>query len=127
MNKLEIDSADLPMDVEMEQTVRQIVPYARSGTVVKFPMRRTRQVMVVLRQSGGHPVPEGALVRLDGGSEFIVGRRGEAWLTDLPQPDRQSLSVSWSNGACRLMLELPAAQDAMPAKLGPLICEKVAP
>ncbi len=127
VNKLEIDSADLPMDVEIEETVRLVVPYARSGTVVQFPVRRSRQVMVVLRQVGGQPVPEGAIVRLEGGAQFIVGRRGEAWLTDLPQQDHHSLSVNWPTGACRLMLELPAAQDAMPAKLGPLICDMVAP
>ncbi len=125
-NKLEIDPVDLPMDVEIGETVQAVVPYPRSGAVVKFAMRRTRQVVAVLSQSGGQPVPEGAIVRLDGGAQFIVGRRGEVWLTDLTL-ERQSLAVRWSRGACKVTFELPAAHDGMPAKIGPLACEAVAP
>lgn len=120
-NRIEIDLLDLPLDVEVGHTVQQVTPYARSGSVIKFEVRRTRQALVVLHQPGGEPVPAGAQVQLiKGGPEFRVGRRGEVWLVDLAA-ERQRLHVRWSGGSCQLELtELPASGTT--SKIGPLIC-----
>jgi outer membrane usher protein len=122
-NRIEIDLLDLPLDVEVAHTVQQVTPYARSGSVLRFEVLRTRQALVVLHQPGGVPVPAGAQVRLlPGGPEFRVGRRGEVWLVDLAA-ERQRLQVSWPGGGCQLELrELRAS--GINEKMGPLICTK---
>lgn len=122
-NRIEIDLLDLPLDVEVGQTVQQVTPYARSGSVVRFEVRRTRQALVVLHQPGGEPVPAGAQVRLlPEGAVFRVGRRGEVWLVDLAA-ERQRLQIRWPGGSCQLELtELPASSTA--GKIGPLVCIK---
>ena len=123
-NQIEIDPVDLPLDTEVGNVVQQITPYAGSGSVVKFAVRRTRQALVVLHQPNGKPVPLGAKVRLlPDGPQFITGRRGEVWLTDLAA-ERQRLRVSWAGGSCEMELLVPAAVSGTPGKIGPLACAK---
>ena len=120
-NQIEIDPADLPMDVDLRETVQEVVPYARSGNVVRFRAHRSRQALVIIHQAGGKPVPPGAQVRLlPDGPEFLTGRRGEVWLTDLPVGSQQ-VSVRWQGGACELELALPTG-DRVPDRIGPLTC-----
>lgn len=122
-NQIEIDPIDLPLDVEMGNVVQQVTPYPGGGSVVRFAVRRTRQALVVLHQPGGQPVPVGTRVRLlPNGPEFIAGRRGEVWLTDLAKA-RQAVQVSWPGGGCQLELEVPEA-DGLPGNIGPLACIK---
>ena len=122
-NQIEIDPIDLPLDVEVGNVVQQVTPYPGSGSVVRFAVRRTRQALVVLHQPGGQPVPVGTRVRLlPDGPEFIAGRRGEVWLTDLAET-RQAVQVRWPGGGCQLELEVPDA-DGLPGNIGPLACTK---
>jgi outer membrane usher protein len=120
-NQLEIDPAELPLDAQVDQWVRQVRPFAGSGTVVKFDVKRSRQALLVLRQADGKPVPVGARVRLlPDGPEFMGGLRGEIWLGELP-PGRAKVDASWPGGGCTL--ELPAAAaEGEPQQIGPLTC-----
>ena len=125
-NQIEIDPIDLPLDTEIGDMVQQITPFAGSGAVVKFAVRRARQALVVLQQADGTPVPVGTRVRLmPNGAEFIAGRRGEVWLTDL-SAERQRLQVTWVSGGCELDLIVPAS-DGTPANIGPLDCVRTSP
>lgn len=120
-NQLEIDPVELPLDAAIGEASHAVTPYPGSGAVVKFAVRRSRQALAVLRQSGGELVPVGARVRvMPGGAEFIAGKRGEVWLTDL-QSARQSVVVSWEGGGCALEFALPESNN-MPSRLGPFTC-----
>jgi outer membrane usher protein len=122
-NVIEIDPVELPLDAEVDNTTQNVTPYPRSGMVVDFAVRRTHQALLVLRQRDGMPVPVGARVRLvPAGTEFISGRRGEVWLTDLAE-NQQRLQVYWPGGGCTLELAVPASPDGAPSKIGPLACE----
>ncbi|MES2942853.1 MAG: fimbria/pilus outer membrane usher protein [Pseudomonadota bacterium] len=121
-NQIEIDPSDLPLDTEPDNMVQQITPYARSGAVVKFAMRRSRQALVVLQQANGTVIPVGARVALlPSGAEFIAGRRGEVWLTGLAA-GQQRMKASWPGGSCEVELQLPDNDNNMPAKIGPISC-----
>lgn len=126
-NQIEIDPVDLPLDVEVANTLLEVTPYARSGVVVDFGVRRTRQALLVLHQADGAPVPAGAKVRLlPDGPEFMAGRRGEVWLTDLAA-EPQRVQVRWPQGGCTLVLAVPVSADGSPGKIGPLACEEGKP
>ena len=126
-NQIEIDPVNLPLDVEVVNTIQQVTPYARSAVVVDFGVRRTRQALLVLHQADGAPVPLGSKVRLlPDGPEFMAGRRGEVWLTDLAA-EQQRVQVHWPQGGCTLVLAVPASPDGMPGKIGPLACDEGKP
>lgn len=119
-NQLTIDPAELPFDVEIRGVREMPIPYARSGVFVDFAVRRSRNALVVLRQPDGEPVPVGARVTLSPGErQFVVGRRGEAYLMDLG--DSNHLSVQWQGGECQLELPLDPKGPSEP-RLGPLTC-----
>ncbi|MFT5644625.1 MAG: outer membrane usher protein [Janthinobacterium sp.] len=121
-NNISIDMLDLPLDVEVTSSSADLTPFSRSGMVLDFGAKRSRQALLVLHRTGGAPVPIGARVRLlPGGPEFIAGRRGEVWLTGLAA-SRQQVRVSWSGGGCLLALEVPVSVDGAPGKIGPLVC-----
>lgn len=125
-NRIEIDPVDLPLDSELGDAAREVTPYAGSGVVVKFSVKRSRQALVELHQTDGQPVPTGTRVRLlPDGPSFVAGRRGEVWLTELAA-ERQELEVSWPGGGnCRLTLAVPAMDGATYGKkIGPLACPK---
>ncbi|MBG6073339.1 MULTISPECIES: fimbria/pilus outer membrane usher protein [unclassified Polaromonas] len=119
-NQLTIDPAELPFDIEIGGTLKMATPYARSGVVVDFPVRRTRNALVVLHQARGAPVPAGARVSVQpGNGDFVVGKRGEAYLMDLG--DANHLAVTWKEGGCALDVALDPAGPSEP-HLGPLAC-----
>ncbi len=121
-NQLTINADQLPFDVQIGAVRQTVVPYARSGAVVNFSVKRSRDVLILLSQPGGIPVPPGAHVLVTpGNQEFIVARRGEVYLMDVGDDNR--LEVHWKDGGCTLSLKLPhLPPGAAAARIGPLTC-----
>lgn len=119
-NQISIDADKLPLDVDIKGVKEQATPYARSGVLVEFPLRRSRNALVVLHRSKGIPVPAGAHVTvMPGGRKFVVAKRGQVYLTGLEKDNR--LGVQWQDGRCATSVTLAA--DAPPEPLiGPLVC-----
>ncbi len=125
-NRIDLDPAGLPMDVQVGDLAQEVVPYARGATQVKFGVRRSRQALVILRTEDGRDVPSGATVTTwPQNADFLVGLRGEAWLMDL-QEDGQQLRVQWPGGRCALKLDVLDSAVMAPT-LGPLTCAEARP
>ena len=123
-NLIEIDPVDLPLDVEVGSPTHEVIPYPRSGLVIDFLARRSRQALLVLHQRNGTPVPIGTRVRLlPGGPDFSVGRRGEVWLTDLSEK-QQRVQANWLGDGCVLELKVPTTDAGAVSKIGPLACDE---
>lgn len=119
-NQITIAPDELPFDVEIKGVKEMATPYARSGVLVEFPVRRSRNALVELRQADGKPVPAGGQITVSpGGRKFIVAQRGLAYLTDL-EPDNL-ITVQWKKGRCELAVVLAPDGPAEP-RIGPLIC-----
>jgi outer membrane usher protein len=99
LNRLSLDPGQLPMDAQIDGAGASAVPYPRSGAFVEFPVRRTRNVLLVLLRPDGSAVPAGARVSLGPGlAEFNVMHRGEVYLADVG--DAHRLTARWQNGNC---------------------------
>nr|WP_296353599.1 FimD/PapC C-terminal domain-containing protein [Ramlibacter sp.] len=119
-NQLTVNSDELPLDVEIGGVREEVVPYARSGMRVDFPVHRTRNVLVTLRRPDGMPVPSGAqVVLMPGSQQFVVATRGEVYLMNVQAENR--LQVRFAGGGCDLPLAVDAALPAE-SHLGPLVC-----
>lgn len=123
-NAIRIEQGDIPLDTEIAATSAETVPYFRSATKVKFPVKRTRSATLRLVQADGEPVPAGAMARLHHNSqEFPVGSDGNVYLSDLQE--QNELTVSWQDRQCQLKVELPSKSGILP-ELGEFKCNAVA-
>jgi outer membrane usher protein len=124
-NSLRIEQADLPLDVDIDTLERDAIPFRRSGVLVDFDLHRTLGALVTLIRQDGTPIPVGAVAAVDGNdTEFPVGAKGETYLTGLSQTS--VVRVSWPAQACQAQVAFAPSADPLP-KLGPYVCEAVAP
>lgn len=119
-NPIGIEQADLPIDAEVDALQLGLTPALRSGVVVDFPVRRSRNASFRLVDQAGHALPPGALVRLAGDArEFQVGYDGLVFISGLGLNNR--LLAEWDDHRCRALLVLDEAAEPLP-DLGVLVC-----
>jgi len=113
LNALRPDTHNLGADVELEDTVKQVVP--RRGAIVQatFKGYSGRRAQFMLEQADGKPVPFGASVKdsQTGKQLGIADPSGKAFVL-LPQ-DQGTLAVKWKEGQCQAPYALPKAQGAL--------------
>jgi outer membrane usher protein len=120
VNRVAIDPGDLPMDVQIDATTLDAIPYYRSGVMLRFPVRGSASALVVLRQVNGEPVPVGSEVRLaHGDAVFPVAERGEVHVMGIGGPER--LQVRWEGGTCEASID-PGDQLGRLPRIGPVVC-----
>ncbi len=91
-NKIHVDPTNLPVDATLATAEDTISPADRAGVMVAF--RRIDDVdaaLVVLRRPNGSFVPVGSVGKSVGGTEFVVGHDGQAFVRNL-QPSTISRS-----------------------------------
>jgi len=121
--RLSIDPRTVPIGASLDADRRTIVPYFRSGTVVDFPVRVERSVVLVLLLEDGKPVPAGAVARIAGRAmSFPVGLGGRVFLTDVGEG--ATVRVTWRGTSCDVDFKVGATTDPVP-EIGPLVCAGV--
>ncbi|WIM06562.1 MAG: fimbria/pilus outer membrane usher protein [Candidatus Nitricoxidivorans perseverans] len=124
-NPVGIEQADLPIDAEVEALQLKLTPALRSGVVVDFPVRRSRNASFRLVGDDGLAVPPGAVVRIKGDTrEFPVGFDGRAFVTGLDTKNR--VEAEWDGRRCIADLALDDPDEPLP-DLGILTCKGTTP
>ena len=121
--KISIDPNTLPLDVDLNETKREPVPYAKSSALVDFNIVRLKHVLITLLQADGSFVPAGTKVVIKGQQEvFYVGRRGEVYISNLE--DVSHLTITWKENSCEFNVEYKSAEvsDSDEKRIGPLKC-----
>jgi outer membrane usher protein len=99
-NKLTIDPSNLPVDAEIESTREVVAPADRSGVLVNFKVSSdTTSALVTFTRPGGDVMPAGAVGRIEGGNEFVVGYDGQAFIKDLAAMN--AATIEFIDGTCR--------------------------
>lgn len=123
-NSVRLDPSELPISAEIDNIEQLVVPPARSGVIVKFPVRLGRGALIRIVFDDGQPAPPGAEVELVGDKQdFFVARRGEAFVTGLQE--RSSIRLKWAGQTCTVVVELPPGNLDEIARVGPLTCSGV--
>ena len=118
--KIEIKDNEIPLEATAEVLEINPIAYARSGILVKFPIQMSKNALVKIHLPNDNPVPAGANVRIASSKEnYIVGRNGEVYLTNLSQ--KNQLTVSWLENICELTLEVDMTQQQEQI-IGPVKC-----
>ena len=111
-NRLRIDEADLPLDTQIDSTELVVRPFARTGSVVRFPVRRERGVLMRVRREDGTDLPAGSMVEIEGGDNFIMASGSEVYVPNLTGTQR--FIVRWNGGSCRFSATVPEGDDPQP-------------
>jgi len=121
-NRIRIDENDLPLDVQLSATDIAVRPFARSGVLVAFDVRRERGVLMKVALEDGRPLPAGARVVADGiAAPAIAVSGGEVYLPGLA--GTVALTASWEGGSCGFTAIVPDNDDPQP-RLDGLICRE---
>jgi outer membrane usher protein len=121
LNHLAITATDIPADVTLDTTTREIRPQDRSGVVVKFPVKISRAALVKLVDEAGKPLELGSVATLKAtGAEFPIGYDGDAYIADLGV--RNELSIERKDGQrCTVNFDYKPVAGDIPS-IGPLRC-----
>lgn len=103
-NSISLNPSTLPDDVDLSQSSVTVYPTKGAVVMAKFSTKVGYQAMITLQQSGGAPVPFGAVAALDGDgsgeqNSGIVGDGGQLYLSGLPEQGQ--LRVQWGRDAAR--------------------------
>jgi outer membrane usher protein len=119
-NRIRIEQADLPLDAALAGDELPVRPFARSGSVVRFAVRRERGVLMKVALEDGRALPPGAQVRIDGnGAEAVAATGGEVYLPLVA--GRVVVSARWLGGSCAFTALIPDDGDPQP-RLDGLVC-----
>lgn len=121
-NHIGFDPRNLPLDTDLSNTNMDLVPYYRSGLVVRFDVKTVHGVTFTVKLPDGSFLPAGAEIEAPGQSiPFPVGYDGGAYVTGLTGTSR--LKASWSDKSCEFDVTIPAdSKDPLP-DLGVFTCE----
>lgn len=121
LNRMNVDTASLPGNVEIDSSSKNTVPTRGSVVRVKFVGSQGYRILFELSRAAGGSIPFGAVVALkqkpydaDGGMPHtgIVGDNGRAYLSGLP--GKGKLLVTWAKGdnnRCTADYQVPAGID----------------
>ena len=126
LNHLTIEADDLPADVNVHDSSREVRPQDRSGVVVKFDMKISHGALLHLVDESGVAVPLGSSARLQATGVVVpVGYDGEAYVEDLSP--HNALSVERPDGRrCRVVFDFHPVPGEIPS-IGPLRCTEPKP
>lgn len=120
-NDIRIDQNQLPLNAQVDATELNVIPYYRSGLLIKFPVQPSHAAVVHLIQADGTIVPPGAMVTVEKHQQsFPVGEEGMVYITGLA--NHTTLTARWDDAQCRFSINYPATTDPQP-DLGTLRCE----
>ena len=93
-NNVSLDTTSLGKNVEIDESVRDVIPTRGAVVRAKFTTHVGYRMMMMMMRPSGKPVPFGTTVSLlDATSAGIVGEDGEAYLSGLPA--KGSLKAQW--------------------------------
>lgn len=121
VNRIRIEDADLPIDAQVQTLEKAVRPFARTGTLVRFAIRRERGVLLRVRREDGSALPAGALVRGPDGAAHVVVSGGEIYIPNLE--GSALLRATWGRQACVFRASVPDNDDPQPLLDG-LVCRR---
>ena len=120
-NRLEVDTAKLPPDIDVGQTSILVRPPDRSGVVVDFHIRRVNAALLKLQDSDGQPLPLGSVAKVEGAEDKPVGYDGEAYVTGLKPTNRMEVILP-KGTTCAVQFDYRPVKGDIPV-IGPLRCQ----
>lgn len=105
-NEIYIDNRELPLNAQVNQYTQTVVPYYKSGVLVKFDVVRMQNTLLTITLPDGSFAPAGASLVLDqGGGTFPVAYSGQVFISST-ETNNLSGQVVWEGGQCAFKVVL---------------------
>lgn len=118
-----IEQADLPLHASVGALDMVATPWFRSGTSLRFPVKRARSALLTALLEDGSPVPAGAMARFTGGEiDQSVASQSELFLTGLAA--NKQVVLRRNARQCVMTVDFPEAPDPLP-QLGSFVCREL--
>lgn len=109
-NTISINPEDLPLDFEINEINKVIAPFARSGSIINFDIKKTNNRLVRILTADGIPVLAGTNVNvLPSNTNYVVAKRGEVYLKNLSSYN--TILVPLSKGNCTAKVSAPISSS----------------
>jgi len=121
-NVIRIEQADLPLDATLASEEVTVRPFARAGTIVRFPIQRERGAVLRISFENGSPLPAGAQISIEAQRAIAtVVTGGEVYLSDA----RGAIigEARWEGGTCTFSATIPDGEDPQP-RIDNVICRE---
>ncbi|WP_267394466.1 MULTISPECIES: fimbria/pilus outer membrane usher protein [unclassified Sphingomonas] len=126
-NRLSIDAAGLGLGMTIDTVAQTVVPPARAGVVVRFPIRVVHAATMILVDANGAALPVGSTVAVRGTDlATSVGYGGEVYLEGLAALNLLDVTVADTGRHCTARADYPVGQPDLP-RLGALVCQETPP
>ncbi len=124
-NSIRLNAQELPIGAELDTIEQSVVPPARSGVKVTFPVRSGQAALLKILLDDGEVAPAGAIIQILGDKqEFYVARRGEAFVTGLQAKNK--LELRWNDTKCTMDVDVPQiANKEDIVRLAPMVCKGI--
>ncbi|MCS4232119.1 outer membrane usher protein [Stenotrophomonas chelatiphaga] len=111
-NRIELEPADLPLDVELQQTAQRVAPTAGSIVRVTFTTRTDRTLFIDATDAAGQPLPFAAALHDEHG--HAKGAVGQGGVIQLRGASDAGVLIVDPHGPhrCRLQYRIPTTADA---------------
>ncbi|MGN6516796.1 MAG: fimbria/pilus outer membrane usher protein [Rhizomicrobium sp.] len=120
-NRIGVDPRDYPIDVDIADSERTVVPPRDAGVVVDLAPRIRAPFIAIVRLAGGGVPQIGAEVDVDGvTTPLIVGRDGEIYFGDLARP--AFATIRMRDKDCRVRIAPPQHPRHRIPRIGPFVC-----
>jgi outer membrane usher protein len=120
-NVVRLDDKDVPVQYAMDLAERKIVPFSRTGVLVRFTTEETKGATLILHATDGSPLPLGSRVLVPGSTEeYEVAYDGEVFIQDLATPVH--VHVRGEKFECDVAVPKAPEGVALP-RIGPLVCK----
>ena len=110
-NSLALNVEELDSDVDVNSSVKTVIPTQGAVVVAKFNTRTGARLLLALRYQK-HPIPFGAIVTSSSGNAGIVDNHGLVYLSGI-QPAEQLKIVWGKTHSCSVALKLPSADGSV--------------
>jgi outer membrane usher protein len=120
-NVVRLDDKDVPVQLTMDLGEHTVVPYSRTGMLVRFHAEETNGATLILHAADDTPLPLGSMVIVPGATEeSMVAYDGEVFIMNLPTPVQ--LHVRGEKFECDVSVPKAPAGVSLP-RIGPLLCK----
>lgn len=120
-NIISINPVDFPLTTLIDIDRINASPYYRSGVMLTFPVARVYNILFKLVTPSKEPLPSGAIITLDQGTNYPVGYDGKVFMTENNQTKSISGIVQWENNQCQFYAPLTESQEPI-MELGNITC-----